>query len=184
MQRILTRETRTRVEILSSLQVYCAMFFMYSMIGWVCEEVFCRALDGYWENRGFLYGPYLPIYGVGAVMMSLLLRRFRDRPVQLFLMAGLLSSILEYISGWVMETIWGRSWWDYSQAFLNIDGRVCLRGAVLFAIAGLLLVYLIEPVAKRFITGYMATRQGQILFFAFGIIFMVDLILTMGFRYN
>lgn len=184
MQRILIGPVRTREEILFSVQVYCAMFIMCSMIGWVCEEVFCRAIDGYWENRGFLYGPYLPIYGTGAVMLSLLLRQFRHKPVTLFVLAGLTSSLLEYITGWAMENIWGRSWWDYSEAFLNIQGRVCLRGAILFAIAGLLLVYLVEPVAKRLILKYIDTWKGQVMFFAVWAIFTADLILTVGGRYS
>ena len=184
MQRILPEKIRVGEETLRAIQVYCAMFLMCAVIGWVCEEIFCRVLDGYWENRGFLYGPYLPIYGIGAVMMSLLLRRFRDRPVILFFMAGIVSSLLEYVTGWAMETIWGRTWWDYSDAFLNLHGRVCLRGAILFAIAGLLLVYLVEPVAKRVIGKYIDTRKGQIFFFVMWAIFTVDLVLTVSGRYN
>lgn len=182
MQRLIVAG-RTRADVQISVQVYCAMFLMCSVVGWVCEEIFCRAIDGFWENRGFLYGPYLPIYGAGAVMMTLLLRKYRHQPVRLFMLAGLFSCLLEYVTGWAMETIWGRTWWDYSDAVLNIQGRVCLRGAILFAVAGLLLVYLIEPVAKRIILKYMDSRKGQILFVVLWAIFTLDLILTVGGRY-
>lgn len=184
MQRVCAVQTGTRQGVLLSIQVYCAMFLMCSVIGWMCEEVFCRAIDGYWENRGFLYGPYLPIYGIGAVMMSLLLRRYRHQPVRLFFLAGAFSCVLEYITSWAMESIWGRTWWDYSQAFLNIQGRVCLRGAILFAIAGILLVYLIEPIAKRLILRCIDTWKGQVLLYIMWAIFTADLILTVGGRYS
>ncbi|MCQ4638266.1 putative ABC transporter permease [Anaerovorax odorimutans] len=184
MQRVWTGQTSAKQGILLSVQVYSTMFLAFSVIGWICEELFCRTIDGYWENRGFLYGPYLPIYGIGAVVICMLFRRFRDRPVTLFVLAGLFCSLLEYITGWAMESIWGRTWWDYSEAFLNIQGRVCLRGALLFAAAGILLIYLIEPAAKKLIFKYMDTRKGQVFFIAFWAVFTADLVLTVGGRYS
>ena len=100
-------------------------------------------------NKGTMFGPWLPIYGFGAVFILVLLKKYRKNPYQLFLMAFLLCGILEYTTAWYLETFKGLKWWDYTGFFLNIHGRVCLEGLMLFGFGGCILTYMVCPLLKN-----------------------------------
>lgn len=119
--------------------------FIYSVIGWICEVIFCKIVHGKWTNRGFLSGPYCPIYGFGALFIILLLKPFINNPLIIFILSILITTTLEYITSFSMEKIFNAKWWDYSNEPLNINGRVCIGTAIPFGILGLLLVYFIHP---------------------------------------
>ena len=104
-------------------------FLLYSCIGWIYETILCSVKERRFINRGFLNGPYCPIYGVGAVVNLLALGRFTN-PAMLFFAGAIMDCTLEYITSWGMEKLFHARWWDYSKKFLNINGRVCLLGAV------------------------------------------------------
>ncbi len=128
---------------------YFLVFFISCVTGWVYEEIFYLLTENILEKRGFLYGPYLPVYGFGALFMMLLLERFRKKPVILFVLSMVVTGVLEYFTGLFMWLIWHKRWWDYTGLFLNIDGYVCLRSVVTFAIGGLLLIYFILPLVRK-----------------------------------
>lgn len=115
------------------------------MIGWLWEVGLYFVLDQRFVNRGILMGPWLPIYGGGGLFLYFLLYRLKKYPLLIFLLAALVCSALEYFCSWFMEELWGRRWWDYSDYFMNLDGRVCLLGAVVFGAGALLLVYFFVP---------------------------------------
>ena len=119
-------------------------FFVYCILGWCCEEVYCFLLSKKWVNRGFLYGPYLPIYGSGAMAVVLLLERFLYSPILIFLLGMLVCSILEYIAHWGMEKIFNIKLWDYSTYHFNLNGRICLRNSILFGICSLFVMYVVN----------------------------------------
>ena len=96
-------------------------------------------------SRGFLIGPYLPIYGFSSVVMIFLLSRYQDDLFVLFIMAAFVCTLLEYITSLVLEKIFKLRWWDYSTKKFNIEGRVCLRNSVLFGLGGLLIIKLLNP---------------------------------------
>ena len=96
-------------------------------------------------NRGFLIGPYCPIYGWGAVAITFLLYRYSYDPLILFFMTLLTCSILEYATSWVMEKLFKARWWDYSKRKFNVDGRVCLGTMIPFGIFGMILTYVTNP---------------------------------------
>jgi len=128
-----------------SLKTYILFFFTFAFIGW-CWEVFYHILGhGVFVNRGTQYGPWLPIYGWGGVLIISLLKRFRDNPFKLFVASFLLCGIIEYIAAWYLETFVHLKYWDYTGFFLNIHGRVCLEGLLLFGIGGCGFVYLLAP---------------------------------------
>ena len=101
--------------------------------------------DGVFVNRGVLHGPWLPIYGVGSLLVLILLKRFREKPVVQFTLTVVVCGIVEYGTAWVLETKYGQKWWDYSGYFMNIDGRICAEGLLVFGLGGLAIVYLIAP---------------------------------------
>ncbi|NLT57477.1 MAG: putative ABC transporter permease [Clostridiales bacterium] len=129
------------------LKNYFIWFVLYSAAGWVWEVAFCSSRAGRLINRGFLCGPYCPIYGVGALLVIWLLSGI-EHPLLLFLAGALLTCLLEYFTSWVMEELFRTRWWDYSDKPLNLNGRVYLRGALAFGLLSVAVVKLVHaPVA-------------------------------------
>ena len=126
---------------------YFLLFLIYSIIGYILECAYCSIRNKRLIlNRGFLVGPYLPIYGSGAVLIVLFLNKYISDPLIVFIMGALIATILEYITSFVMEFIFKARWWDYSKEKYNINGRVCLLNTLLFGIGVLVMMYLINPV--------------------------------------
>ena len=122
------------------------IFFITSFCGWFWEVVLHIVEDGRFVNRGVMYGPWLPIYGAGSCLILLLLYRFRRDPGKHALLTGIICGIIEYYTALILEvTHNGQRWWDYTGYFLNIDGRICADGILLFVVAGMAVVYLISP---------------------------------------
>ena len=124
---------------------YVLLFFLLSFAGWIWEAAIYLIEDGVFVNRGVLSGPWLPVYGSGGLLLAFLLKRWEYRPVRTFFMSMIICSLLEYISGYFLERVWGIRWWDYSGQFLNIDGRICLWGSLMFGVGGWLLICYIIP---------------------------------------
>ncbi len=121
-------------------------------MGWLVECIFCTIDDKKLVyDRGFLLGPYCPIYGWGALYMYFFLGKYQNDPLVLFIMAMVGTSILEYITSFFMEKLFRARWWDYSNRKFNIEGRVCLLNSILFGILGLAFTYLIHPAYLGFI---------------------------------
>ncbi len=121
------------------------IFFTVAMVGWLWEIMLCLIYEERLVNKGTMMGPWLPIYGYGAVLILVLLKKFRKKPLNLFLMAFLICGLLEYGTAWYLETFKGLKWWDYTGYFLNIHGRVCLEGLMFFGLGGSILTYLVGP---------------------------------------
>jgi uncharacterized membrane protein len=101
---------------------------------------------GEFVNRGTMYGPWLPIYGSGGILVMILCARFRKNPVAEFFVSLTLCGILEYISSWQLEMRYHQRWWSYDGYFLNLHGRFCAEGLLVFGIGCCAVVYLIAPV--------------------------------------
>jgi len=127
------------------LEYYILLFFFMSMLGWLIEVAVKWIQYGRFINRGFLIGPYCPIYGVGAVLIVLLLSRFKADPFNVFALTMLLCGTLEYATSYTMEKLFHARWWDYSQKRFNLNGRVCAQTLIPFGLLGLALVYWIAP---------------------------------------
>ena len=121
------------------------VFFAFCMMGWVWEVALNLIRFGQFSNRGMLHGPWLPIYGSGVVMIAVLLNRFRSKPVLEALSIIVLCGLVEFMTSFVTEQITGMRWWDYTGYFLNLDGRICGEGLVVFMLGGMTAVYLLVP---------------------------------------
>ncbi len=130
---------------MNDLVVYFHLFIIYSFMGWLMEVILTLFKQHKFVNRGFLIGPYCPIYGYGCLLIILLLKKYMDSPVTLFIMAIVICSILEYMTSLVMEKLFNARWWDYSDKKFNINGRICLETMLPFGILGLLIIYIINP---------------------------------------
>lgn len=158
------------------------IFFVASIIGWIYEMIFYKVTENILENRGFLYGPYVPVYGFGAILIVLLLKKFRKYPIPLFIGMAIVTGILELIVGEFMVAVWHRRWWDYTGLFLNIDGQVCLRSVLSFAVGGLGLIYLIEPYINK-TNETISAKNKKIIYASIISVMLLDLILCLIIRH-
>lgn len=127
------------------IRVYFLLFLTYSVAGW-CMEVVGKLIEKKkFINRGFLIGPYCPIYGTGAILITFLLKKYVPDPFALFVMAILVCGTLEYLTSYLMEKIYHARWWDYSQRKFNINGRVCLNTIIPFGLLGMFIMYVSNP---------------------------------------
>ncbi len=121
-------------------------FFTFSFIGYIWEVLLHFVNTGNFANRGTLFGPWLPIYGTGGVLILGLLEKYKKSPYKLFFGSVLISGIVEYFTSWYLEFFKGLRWWDYKGYFLNINGRICLEGLLVFGIGGYAITYFIVPI--------------------------------------
>ena len=130
------------------VSLYMIYFSLLSVVGYFYECIAMTFWAGKWDNRGFLFGPAIPIYGTGALLGTLLFTYiYTDyTPLTVFLVSMAASAVLEYVVHYVLEKIFHAYWWDYSSSPLNLNGRICLPASIGFGIAGLLIVYGINPV--------------------------------------
>ena len=128
-----------------NLNLYFLIFMLYSIFGWILE-VTGKVMEKHkFINRGFLIGPYCPIYGYGAIIMTFTLTKYKEDLFVLFVMSMLICSLLEYITSYLMEKIFKARWWDYSKYKININGRVCLTNSIIFGFCGILVIKIINP---------------------------------------
>ena len=116
----------------------------YSFVGWVYESALCSVLEKRFVNRGFLNGPVCPVYGFGAVLVIATLGSFKNVAV-LFFGGMLLTCSLEFMTSLLLEKLFHAKWWDYSQYRFNLQGRICLQGALVFGALSVLVVLFIHP---------------------------------------
>lgn len=124
---------------------YIIYFFIYSFIGWLIETIYALFVHGCFVKRGFLFGPVCPIYGYGAVILLLATKKLYKKPLLKFLIATISFTIFEYLVSLGLEMLFGLRWWDYSNDFLNIQGRVSLPYSIFWGIIGLLLLEKLHP---------------------------------------
>ena len=131
---------------LHTIEIYFLLFISYAFLGW-CMEVTCKLIQyKKFINRGFLIGPYCPIYGWGALAITILLKRYMEDPLVLFVMSTLICSIIEYLTSYFMEKKYHARWWDYSNRKFNINGRICLETLIPFGILGVAIMYGTNPI--------------------------------------
>lgn len=125
------------------LKIFIAFWF-FSVLGWILEVIVCSICDKKLVNRGFLIGPYCPIYGFGALIM-MLISPYKDHLFVCFILALTLCSFLEYFASYLMEKLFKIRWWDYSHDAFNINGRICLRNALAFGALGVIFTRFLNP---------------------------------------
>ena len=136
---------------MESFLIFFMYFFIYSVLGWIVETLYCRTLDGKWTNRGFLFGPYCPIYGFGALIIIAFLQNFKSSFIAVFFLGMIFTSILEYLTSFLLEKLFDAKWWDYSKMKFNINGRICLLNSLEFAFLGVVLTYIVHPTISNLI---------------------------------
>ena len=127
------------------------IFIIYAFIGW-CTEVSYAALDrGKFVNRGFCNGPYCPIYGFGVLIVVVLLTPLKENLIILFLGSFLLTTLLEYITGYILDKVFHNKWWDYSDKPFNLHGYICLKFSIMWGLACSFIMLIIHPIIIGFV---------------------------------
>ena len=129
----------------SNLTEYLVLFYVYSLLGWCMEMVYCGIREHRLVNRGFLLGPCCPIYGVGMVTITVLFQHARFGFAAVFVMIIVFCTALEYAASVVMEHFFHTRWWDYNDMKFNIHGRVCMETMLPFGLLGTFALYRINP---------------------------------------
>lgn len=159
------------------VRIYFLLFIIYSIMGWFMEVLFALFTNKKFSNRGFLIGPYCPIYGIGAVLVLIFLSKFQNDIVILFILSIILCSLLEYFTSYFMEKVFNARWWDYSDNKFNINGRICLETMIPFGLISCFVVSFLNPLIVGNLHKLSDTVLDIIAIICF-IIFLVDVILS------
>lgn len=152
-------------------------FLLYSIIGYMAEVIFAALVLGKFVNRGFLNGPWCPIYGFGVLIVALTLKPISSSLIMLFIGSMLVTSAIELVTGFVLEKVFHQKWWDYSEDPFNLGGYICLKFSLLWGIACVFVVRLIFPFTD-WIASLLRNKLGAVLLFALLALMISDLIVT------
>lgn len=157
-----------------TLENLILLFFVFGVFGWIWEVNYRLFNHGVFVNRGMLHGPIIPIYGVGGLLIIILLKRFRENPLKLFISAFLVCGIVEYGTSFLLEKLFSMSWWNYNGYFLNINGRICLEGLLVFGLGGWVATYYTAPILNN-VFNKIKRKKKTILIVILMSLFIVDL---------
>lgn len=158
-------------------------FIIYSFIGYFAEVIYCSYKQKKVVNRGFLFGPICPIYGVGSIAIVYCLKNFLDNPIMILILGMIITSAIEYYTSYIFEKIFHNKWWDYSNKPDNINGRICLSNSIYFGIGTLIVMYFINPVITN-ILGSLNDILALVISSVIMFIFIIDLIWSIIIAYN
>ena len=156
------------------------LFFAYAFLGW-CIEVTLKYFQFHrFINRGFLTGPWLPIYGSGAALITIAIKGLSPLESSVgttFMVSFILCGVVEYMTSFVLEKRFHARWWDYSQKPMNLHGRVWIGNLILFGLGGVLIVEMINPLLLR-LSGHLSFRLRETLAIILSSIFTADYVMS------
>lgn len=175
---------KKKIEIIRDIFIF---FIVYCIIGWIFEELVFLVEDHILYNRGFLFGPWLPIYGFGGIIITALFFKTKNKPVKIgkinirpliiYFEACIIATVVELTATYIIDFTGGnfKTLWDYSQNFMNFQGRIALIPDAKFGVIALLAIYGVQPVLKKIIE---TKKQKMLNVFVviIAILFAIDLI--------
>ena len=150
-------ETKERVNIHQVLWY----FTIFSVIGLIIETIYCFITTGVLESRkGLIWGPFCPVYGVGATFLIILLNKFKNNKIKLFIYGGIIGDTIEYIMSYVLESIYSTRFWDYSYTQFHLNGRICLVYTIFWAVLSVVLILYVKPLIDKCINSINFKYRG------------------------
>lgn len=149
------------------------IFFVYSFIGWCGEAAMAAVHRRKFVNRGFVSGPICPVYGAGAAAVAVFLPELKDQLFFLFLGGMIVTTFVEYLTGRILELIFHRKWWDYSDQRFNLDGYVCLKNSAVWGLCSVLMICFFDPLLCRLLV-LIPRLAGDILLWILGVLLVID----------
>lgn len=173
------------MDILDLILDYIFYFLFYSICGWILETICCSIYYKKPINRGFMQGPFVPIYGAGAVVLCGALMPFYHKfgytwymiPV-VILLGIILANILEYTTSYVMEKLFHARWWDYSNEKFNLHGRICLKHSIYWALATVAVIYIVQPFLQKHMERLVSDELRNFMIAFVGTVFIIDYVIT------
>lgn len=161
------------------MQIYYLIlyFFTYGLLGWCTEVAYAAVKQGRFVNRGFLNGPICPIYGVGVTLVIWFLEPLSGNLILLYLASTVLVTVLEGLTGYLMDRIFHHKWWDYSGQPLNIGGYVCLVFSLVWGVACVFIVRVFHPFIHRLLV-LIPVATGAVILSVLGVVLFADLYVT------
>jgi uncharacterized membrane protein len=153
-------------------------FIIYSIGGWIAQGIWVGFRKHHFVNTGFLYGPYVPIYGFGSLLILYVVDVFGKNPIYVFFGTMILCSVLEYFTSWAMQKLFHHLWWNYSKQPFNLNGRICLLNSVMYGLAGLFITFVTQPWVDQ-LEKMLSFRTLGIFEILFTIVFVTDLVCTL-----
>lgn len=166
---------------LPRIYLYFIYFIIFAVIGWILETCFSFYALGHFTKRGFLFGPLCPIYGFGALILIMFFSTYRKHNIKLFVYAAVIFSIFEYIASFMLEALFSAHWWDYTNEFMNLNGRISIFYSVAWGIIAILFINLIYPFFKKKINKLLSKIPYKIQIisiYILGAILLTDTILS------
>lgn len=127
-------------------------FIIFSIIGLIIETLFCYITTGVLESRkGLIWGPFCPVYGLGATLLILLLHSYKEKPILLFILGSIFGNIIEYLVSFLLEAYYGTRFWDYSYLNWNLNGRICILYSVYWGVLSFVLIQYVKKWIDQYI---------------------------------
>ena len=165
-------------DIIPKLNILLLIFALSGVFGFIYEEIFYRIDLGYFVKRGTTFGPWIPIYGFGGIFITLIANRFRKSPIKVFALSGIISGVLEFLTGYVLFHFLGIRLWDYNVEiwnFGNIGGYICFRSILFFAVSGLFLIYGMYPFLEMIKRKMNNEKIFTVIALVLSILFIIDM---------
>lgn len=156
---------------------YVLMFFLFSLMGWAGETTYRSLGEQRLINTGFLFGPMCPIYGTGALVFEICLTPLKNHWWLVLILGMVLADLVEYFTSLIMEKLFNARWWDYTDEFMNLNGRICLKHTSYWGIASMVYVYFVSPLYEYFIS-FASQNLRYIMLGVIFFFFLIDLFLT------
>ncbi len=151
-------------------------FIFFSIFGLIIETIFCYATMGILESRkGLIWGPFCPVYGVGACIFIIMLNKYKDKPLHLFIIGSIIGNVTEYLLSFLLEAIYGMRFWDYSYLEWNLNGRICFKYSLFWGVLALILIKGIKGPIDKLIN---CIPNNKILNLSIFVFLIIDIIAT------
>lgn len=155
------------------------IFFIYGFIGWCTEVAYVGLCTGRFVNRGFLNGPICPIYGFGVLLVVVVLTPLKDNFFILFLGSLILTTAIEFLTGFILEKVFHNKWWDYSDQPFNVCGYICLKFSIMWGLACTFVMEIVHPVIYKIIHIFPHI-PGLIIMIVLLAVFVCDIVITIS----
>lgn len=176
------KETRKKQpKKLNKFQTYALYFFLFAILGWCMETLYGFIVLGHFTKRGFLYGPLCPIYGYGALILIIFLGKYRSNSLKLFIYSAVIFSVFEYLASYVLEVLFHSYWWDYTNDFFNLNGRISIFYSFAWGIIAIIFIGHIYPFFKKKLNILLSKIPYSVKSFFINlcyIIYMIDTVLS------
>ena len=154
-------------------------FFVYGFLGWCTEVAFAAVKEQKFVNRGFLNGPICPIYGVGVSAVVFFLEPYSHKLLLLYVASVIIVTLIEGLTGWIMDVLFHSKWWDYSDMKFNIGGYVCLTFSLIWGVACVAIMKFIHPLIHKVLT-FIPHTLGVIIIVILAAALIADLSVTVS----